>query len=291
MPGDLTRRAIAAQPEWLAQVPERVADKRLPEDARVLFTGCGTSFHAALACGEAAQALEAVLGRAPAADVLVAISHEGGTRLTLEALEAFDGETWAITAVDDSPIAKASDHVVVATPEVEESYCHTVSYTCAIAVGRALLGEDVAGLAEAVERELASPPLAVSAHERLAVVGAGGDQATALEAVLKLREGVHIAAEAHHTEQILHGHLAAIDDSVRCFVLEGTGRAAERAQGAVRALGEIGCEVELVPTRHPVVDIVRFQRLTVDLAGARGVDPDLIRWDEEPWDRARKAYD
>ena len=47
----------------------------------------------------------------------------------------------------------------------------------------------------------------------------------------------------------------------------------------------------LVPTSHPVVDIVRFQRLTVDLAETRGVDPDLIRWDEEPWDRARKAQD
>ena len=113
---------------------------------------------------------------------------------------------------------------------------------------------------------------------------------TALEAVLKLREGAHVAAEAHHTEQLLHGHLAAIDSTVRCFVLEGEGRAAERARDAVAALGELGCETTLVPTSHPVVDIVRFQRLTVDLAEARGVDPDVIRRDEEPWDRARKAY-
>jgi hypothetical protein len=40
-----------------------------------------------------------------------------------------------------------------------------------------------------------------------------------------------------------------------------------------------------------VVDIVRFQRLTCDLAESRGIDPDLIRWDEEPWDRARKSYE
>ena len=111
-----------------------------------------------------------------------------------------------------------------------------------------------------------------------------------LEAVLKLREGAHVAAEAHHTEQLLHGHLAAIDSAVRCFLLEGEGRAAERARDAERALRELGCEVTLLPTSHPVVDIVRFQRLTVDLADARGVDPDLIRRDEEPWDRARKAY-
>jgi glucosamine--fructose-6-phosphate aminotransferase (isomerizing) len=255
-----------------------------------VFTGCGTSFHAALACGRAAQALEVVLGNAPEADVLVAISHEGTTRLTLEAVETFEGETWLITGTAESPLATAVDHVVVATPEIEKSYCHTASYVCAIAAGRALLGEVVSGLRAAVERELAAEPLPTSSHERFIVVGAGGDTATALEAVLKLREGAHVAAEAHHTEQLLHGHLAAIDSSVRCFVLDGGGRAAERAGDVMKALAALGCEATLVPTEHPVVDIVRFQRLTVDLADARGVDPDLIRWDEEPWDRARKSY-
>ena len=272
-------------------MPERVGALRLPDGARVLFTGCGTSFHAALACGPAAQALEVVLGNAPDADVLVALSHEGGTRLTLEAIQGFAGETWAITAAPDSAIAKAVDHVVVATPEVEKSYCHTVSYTCAIAAGRALLGEDVSALGDEVERALAAEPPAVSEHERFAVIGAGAETATALEAVLKLREGARVAAEAHHTEQILHGHLAAIDSSVRCLVLEGAGRTAERAADVVRALGELGCETELFASLHPVVDIVRFQRLTVGLAEARGIDPDLIRWDEDPWDRARKSYD
>jgi glucosamine--fructose-6-phosphate aminotransferase (isomerizing) len=290
VPGDLTRAAIASQPAWLRQVPERVGDLRLPEGARVLFTGCGTSLHAALASGRAAPALEVVLGTAPDADLLVAFSHEGETRLTHEAVAGFAGETWLVTGVEDSPIGRAADRVVVATPEVEQSYCHTVSYTCAIAAARALSGEDVSGLPDAVERELDAEPLGVSEHERIVVAGAGRDGATALEAVLKLREGAHLPAEAHHTEQLLHGHLAAIDPAVRCFVLEGEGRAAERALDAMRALAEIGCEAELVPTSHPVVDIVRFQRLTVDLAATRGVDPDTIRWDEEPWDRARKSY-
>jgi glucosamine 6-phosphate synthetase-like amidotransferase/phosphosugar isomerase protein len=286
----LTRKAIAAQPEWLRQVSERVGELRLPDGARVLFTGCGTSFHAALACGPAAQALEVVVGDVSTADVLVAVSHEGGTKLTLEAVEGFRGETWLITGASESAIASAADHVVVATPEVEESYCHTASYTSAVAAGRALQGEDVSGLAAAVAAELEAVPLAASTHDRFVVAGAGGDTATVFEAVLKLREGARVAAEAHHTEQLLHGHLAAIDDAVRCFVLEGEGRAADRAQDVMRALGEFGCAATLVPTRHPVVDIVRFQRLTCDLAEARGIDPDLIRWDEEPWDRARRSY-
>jgi glucosamine--fructose-6-phosphate aminotransferase (isomerizing) len=291
VPGQLTREAIALQPEWLAQVPERVGDRRLPEDARVLFTGCGTSYHAALASGPAAQALELVLGNGPAADVLVAISHEGETRLTLEAVRGFAGETWLVTGKPESPLAAEVDHVVVATPEVEESYCHTVSYTCAVAAGRLLQGEDVSGLATQVSRELDAEPLAGSEHGRFVIAGAGRDVATVLEAVLKLREGAHVAAEAHHTEQLLHGHLAAIDPSVRCFVLEGEGRAAERAVDAMRALAELGCAAELVPTTHPVVDIVRFQQLTCDLAEARGIDPDMIRWDEDPWNRARQAQD
>ena len=110
--------------------------------------------------------------------------------------------------------------------------------------------------------------------------------------MLKLREGAYVAAEAHQTEQLLHGYLAAVDERVRCFVLEGEGRAAERARAAVAALRELGCDVTLVPTRHPVVDIVRFQRLTVDLAEARGVDPDRIRRDDERWARAAASkYD
>jgi glucosamine--fructose-6-phosphate aminotransferase (isomerizing) len=287
MADGLTARAIAAQPEWLRSLS--VGD-RVPDGARVLFTGCGTSFHAALAAGTAAQALDVVLGVAPEADVLVAVSHEGGTTLTLEAVQRFSGETWAITGKADSSIPEACDHVVVATPEVEQSYCHTASYVCAVAAGRALLGEDVSVLAGAVAAKLEEPRFEASAHERWVVVGAGRDRPTALEAVLKLREGARVAAEAHQTEQLLHGHLAAIDDSVRCFVLEGEGRAAERAAACVRALGEIGCDVTLVPTSHPVVDIVPFQRLAVDLAGLRGVDPDMIRWDEDPWDRARRSY-
>jgi glucosamine 6-phosphate synthetase-like amidotransferase/phosphosugar isomerase protein len=130
----------------------------------------------------------------------------------------------------------------------------------------------------------------VSEHERYLITGAGRDWPTAQEAALKLREGAHLAAESHRLEELLHGHLAAIDQTVRCFVLEGEGRAVGRAADAVAALRELGCDVTLVPTRHPVVDIVPFQLLTVDLAAARGVDADLIRWDDPRWKRARDAY-
>ena len=280
------RAAVAAQPEWLRAVP---TDRLLP-DGRMLFTGCGTSFHAAQTGGRALQALELVLDPPRDADLLVVVSHEGDTLLSLEAARAFDGPVWLVTGKTESPLGALADEVVVATPEVERSWCHTASYTCAVAALAALRGDDVGWLPDAVSAALEQRE-PVSGHERFLVAGAGRDWPTAQEAVLKLREGSFVAAEAYETEQLLHGHLAAVDESVRAFVLEGEGRAAERAADAVRALRELGCETTLVPTAHPVVDIVRFQLLTLDLAEARGIDPDHIRRDDQRWKKAAAAYD
>jgi len=317
MAAEQTKRAIALQPEWLARIP---AGRRFPDGARLLFTGCGTSFHAAQTGGEAVQALELVLRPERDADLLVLLSHEAETPLTLAAARAWPGPKWLVTGKPDGPIAELCDEVVVATPEVEESWCHTagytcavatiaalcdevivaapgieeswchtVSYTCAVAAIAALHGEDVSWLAAAVADALAAELPAFGAQERFLVAGAGRDWPTAQEAVLKLREGAWLAAEAYETEQLLHGYLAAVDESVRAFVLEGEGRAAERAAAAVAALRELGCDADLVPTRHPVVDVVMFQRLTVAIADARGREPDRIRRHDERWAAAARA--
>jgi fructoselysine-6-P-deglycase FrlB-like protein len=271
MPGE-TRRAIFAQPEWLRAIP---VGRRFPDGARVVHTGCGTSFHAAQTGGAAIQALEAVLSP-PDADVLLCVSHEGESALTLEAARAFDGEVWLLTGRESSLIADVADEVIVCTPELERSWCHTASYTAAVATLASLHGEEVGWLPGAVEEALATDVVADS-QDRIIVAGAGRDWPTAQEAVLKLREGAWVAAEAYETEQLMHGFLAAVDESVRVYVLEGEGRAAQRAHDLVASLEALGCETTLVPTRHPVVDIVRFQRLTVAIAEARGIDPDPIR--------------
>ena len=286
MYGEETRRAIAAQPEWLAKVP---TDHRFPGGARLLFTGCGTSFHAAMTGGEAVQALELALDPDREADLLVLVSHEGETPLTLEAARAWRGPRWLVTGKAEGPIAELCDEVIVSAPEIEESWCHTASYTSAVAAIAALHGEDVSWLPSAVEEALAAALPAFGEHERFLVAGAGRDFATAHEAVLKLREGAWVAAEAYETEQLLHGYLAAVDESVRAFVLEGEGLAAERGAAAAAALRELGCDVDLVPTRHPVVDIVAFQRLTVEIAESRGREPDRIRRHDPRWIAAASA--
>ena len=279
MAGEKTREAVFAQPEWLRRVS---TDERLPAGA-VVFTGCGTSFHAAQTGGNAVEALDAWVSP-PDADALVCVSHEGTTPMTLKAAAAFRGRTVAVTAAE-SVLAAECDEVVWMPGPPEESWCHTRGYTCAVATLAALRGGDIGWLpdavAEALQQDVGEPPLG-----RVLVAGSGAAWATAQEAVLKLREGAFLPAEAHHTEQLLHGHLAAVDETVRAYVIDGP-----RAADAVRALEILGCETTLVPSRHPVVDIVYFQLLTLAAAEARGVNPDLIRRDDERWRRAREAYD
>ena len=99
-----TKLAVFAQPEWLRGVP---TDRQLPNDARVVFTGCGTSFHAAQTGGVAMQALEAAVVP-PSADILVCVSHEGETALTMEAERWFGGDVWLVTGNASSPLAQAA---------------------------------------------------------------------------------------------------------------------------------------------------------------------------------------
>jgi len=189
--GDLTRKAVLAQSDWLRGVPERVGDRRLPA-GRVVFTGCGTSFHAAQTGGEAIQALEAALSP-PEADLLVVVSHEGETRLALEAVQAFSGPVWLVTGKEESPLAKAADDVLVVTPEVEESYCHTASYTCAVAALAALRGEDVSSLPDAVARAMSAAEAETAAgktlHLRLAI------DYSARDAILRVAQQLPPGAE------------------------------------------------------------------------------------------------
>ena len=285
--GSATREAVFDQPAWLRLVP---TDLRLPAGATVVHTGCGTSFHAAQTAGWAVQALDVVLDP-PQADVMVCVSHEGETALTMEAERAFGAEVWLVTGKADSPLAELVDQVVVCTPVIERSWCHTASYTCAVAALQALHGEDIAWLPDAVEASLAETVEPFDGN-RVLVVGAGSAWATAQEACLKLREGAWVDATPFQTEQILHGHLAAVDGSEVAFVLEGEGRAAERAAEAATALEALGCAVTVLPTRHPVVDIVHFHLLTLAVAEARGIDPDPIRRTAgSPWaDAAGSAY-
>jgi fructoselysine-6-P-deglycase FrlB-like protein len=288
---------IEAEPALAARVLTRLADadsgasklaaaiRSTAEAGRpILVTGCGTSEHGALAVVEilreamrdaglpaglgqagtpvAVQAFEASLedelGGSGA--LVIGVSHEGGTWATNQSLEAARaaGATVALLTVSDrSPGASIAD-IVVATDELDQSWCHTVGYVspmlAAVAVAGHLTDRPIG--AASVQRVLAAglTPDAVAATESLAaaldkgshliVTGTGADRPAARELVLKVEEGVHMGAAMRDLETVLHGHLAGIDASTAfVLILTDPTRAADRvarASGVLRAVAALG---------------------------------------------------
>jgi glutamine---fructose-6-phosphate transaminase (isomerizing) len=251
----------------------------LEKGAPVVVTGCGTSEHGAQAfatiiadaatragirgAGQpgsvlAAQALEAAL--APQQDgLIIGISHEGGTGATLAALDAAaaaGARTAAVTVHPASPIGRFG--IVLATGEIDLSWCHTVGYLspilAAVAVGAALSGapgdaEPVAvralleaGVAQDVTAEAIASELA--GMRELVVVASGTDRTAARELALKIEEAAWLPTTLRELETFLHGHLPAMDEQTGLVLIlaDRDGRAARsaRAQQAMAAAGRVG---------------------------------------------------
>jgi glucosamine--fructose-6-phosphate aminotransferase (isomerizing) len=264
----------------------------------VIVTGCGTSEHAAYGVAEilreavrssdirapghatrhepyAAQAFELSLDP-PSSGLVIGISHEGGTTATnaaLEAARAAGARTAIITVSDRSPGASLAD-IVVATDELDQSWCHTVGYlsplVAAAAVGAHIAGRavdgsfrtavrdviqagvDRAGIAEAVATNL-------TGSTSIVVIASGADRTAGRELVLKVEEGTWIPAAYRDLETFLHGHLAATDEAMGLvLILADRERRAERllrATGALRAARGIGMVAAAIMAADAAVDL------------------------------------
>jgi fructoselysine-6-P-deglycase FrlB-like protein len=314
----LARAMLESPPEGAAGLAAAVREA-VDAGASVSVVGCGTSEHGAMAIAAlldealdsgswpppvvARQSLDAA-ARPQRGGVCIGISHDGGTRATALALEAA-GEAGAVTAlVTNRPGGSASapaKHIVV-TPVHDDSWCHTVAYTSSILVGALLgreLGLDVpeAGAAERLLRagtDRRPAAAALAGAERVVCAGFGLDLITARELALKLAEGARIPTAALQLETLLHGHLAGEDARTAAVLIESdpaAPRIDRRAALAATALGEIGMPVlTLLPPEGIPGSVERLlagaaalQRLTLELAAHRGVNPDLIRREEEPY--------
>ncbi len=244
-----TRRAVLRPARLAAPGADRPCG--CPTGARVVFTGCGTSFHAAQTGGWAVQALEAVLSP-PEADL-----H--GLRLARgrDAADARGGPRLPRAEVGSSPARRrlaarrARRRGVVCTPELERSWCHTASYTCAVAaIARAarrghrqwLAGRGRGGARPREPAPVQDEDPRRRRGPRLADCAGGGAEA-ARGRVDVGRRAPDRAAPARPPRRRRRG--------VRAYVLEGEGRAAERAHDAVAALEALGCETTLVPDAPP----------------------------------------
>jgi glutamine---fructose-6-phosphate transaminase (isomerizing) len=278
---------IAAEPAFAARLLGRLAADgsvvRLVEALRqasaaglpVSVVGCGTSEHGAIGVaailGEAwtaagltgpapvaVQAFEASLDPRPG--LCLAISHDGGTWATTQALEAARSaaaRTALITVSGRAPGAQGVE-IVVETLERDQSYCHTVGYVSpllvATSVGAALAGRPVDPDAVRALMAAGIDPGATTAAEGLAaglagtrpilVIGSGADRGAARELVLKLEEGTWIPAAFRELETFAHGHLPSTDGTTGLVLVLAERRArakrVDRAGLLLAAAAEIG---------------------------------------------------
>ena len=237
----------------------------------ISITGCGTSEHGALGAADilrdalrratlphspalpiAVQAFELSLDP-PHAGLVIGVSHEGGTWATNRALEAArdaGARTAVITASDRSPAARlAGPGLVVATEELDQSWCHTVGYLspllAAAATGAQLTEETLDAGAAAAALEAGSAHLAavegladrLAPMSRIVVIASGTDRTAGRELVLKLEEGTWIPSAYRDLETMLHGHWPATDAATGLvLLLADRERRAERVARARQAL-------------------------------------------------------
>lgn len=277
--GRLARR-LQADPA-LAAAAAAIRDAAV-RGAPITTTGCGTSQHAAMvaaavlmdglsAAGLPADRVAAVQAfelsrRVAAGGVVIGISHEGGTAATNDALAAARAAgctTILVTVSGRSPAAALAD-LVLSTAEQDQSWCHTVGYLSPL-VAAACLHASLRGVAvppDAVARQVGTGEdsgaldriaAALSATDRLVVVGSGADYAAARELALKVEEGARLPATSHELETIRHGHLAAASERTGLVMIltdaEARGSVlVERAAGVLRSAADIGMPAAVIAT-------------------------------------------
>lgn len=227
---------IASQPQAVREALATVDVPRLDPRRPVVFTGIGTSLHAAQVAGYWATGLSegricprvveahdyGLRGAMHAEDQIVVISHRGTKRFPHAVLARAQAVGAMTISVSGRGAADPGGDIVLRTCADERAGAHTVSYTTALAVLGRLVARLVGGTAadrfsaaldgapDAMAATLALPaPVAIPPRlinkEPLFITGFGTDAITAHEAALKLKEGTYLWAEGMSVELALHG--------------------------------------------------------------------------------------
>ncbi|MVO85202.1 sugar isomerase [Streptomyces sp. p1417] len=278
----LTSQEIASQPQCWDDVLDQLSAHApaLPaKGEHVAVIGCGTSWFMAQAYAhlredsghgptDAFPASAARLHRRY--DRIIALTRSGTTTEILTALASADPTTriTTITAVADSPAAKAAHDVVVLAGADEQSVVQTRYPTTQLILLLAHLGHSVEQARQDLVTALEAPldPELLQA-EQITFLGDGWHAGLAHEAALKVREAAARWTESYLVMEYRHGPIA----------VAGPGRAvwslsplpAELAD-RVEATGAHLRRAQL----DPVAELVLAQRVAVRLAEDAGRDPD-----------------
>jgi fructoselysine-6-P-deglycase FrlB-like protein len=275
---------IASQPAMWRRAAETASAEavRLPAPGqRVAIVGCGTSLFMAEAWAAARElaghgetdAFTPTEAPARRYDLVVLLTRSGTTTEVLDYTRGLAGatRTVAVTGTPASPIVELCDEIVLLDYADERSVVQTRFATTALALARAGLGEDIEALADAAQGALTDPlPFDKGSVQQFVFLGHGMAVGVAREAGLKLREAAGAWTEAYPSTEFRHGPISAIGAAsvVWAFSPAPTG-----TPDAVRATGATFLQAR----RDPMVELVVAQRLAVDLAKGKGLDPDHPR--------------
>ena len=244
--------------------------------------------------------------------LLVSVSQSGGSPDLVETTQRArecGAVTLAVTNAPESGLAQAAEFHLDVMAGPERAVAATKSYSAELMALWMLIdavqGGDhhaadgvVEAAAQVVARrgEVAQFASRYRFVDRLVVTARGYSYPTAREAALKLMETTYIAAHSFSGADLLHGPLAMIDSDrpVIAIVPDGVGATAMRpvlerlreraADVAVfggaesMALATTGMLLPTVPEElAPMVDIIAMQWLCLEMALARGINPDAPR--------------
>ena len=279
-----TDAEIASQPAlWrlASDAAPTLASSLLASGERVLAIGCGTSAfvaqcYAALresaGLGWTDWAYASELPRTHGYDRVVALTRSGTTSEVRSALDRFTGvaRRVAVTAVPGA-IAAHADEIVDLEWADEQSVVQTRFPTSLLALVRAGLGEDLTSAVADAQRVLAEPlPVAPAEFDHFVCLGHGWTVGLAHEAALKIRESAQAWAESYPALDYRHGPVAVAGGRTLVQVI---GDVPPDLVADVRAVGA----TVLDQPGDPLAQLVTAQRVAVELAAARGLDPDHPR--------------
>jgi fructoselysine-6-P-deglycase FrlB-like protein len=307
-----TRIADSATARFLREFVQETKSAGEP----IIFCGCGTSEHAARAAAAivrqakppsevtARDAFEVCLDP-PTRGLLVGISHSAETSATLEAVQNAKGAGAHGVLFTAAPDLAPEGVTFIATPLYDESWCHTVAYTSPILAAALAAGTEHQAARSVIHRELSArhersgDARTLLGCDRFLVVGSGVDEITASELALKIEEAAHIPCTPLGIEKVLHGHLPAATASTGLILLRYDGsKRSQRDQRAVDVLA--ACAVLGMPRitlRTETQDVaeallagaIAAQLLTVEIATGLGINPDLIRREDDLYRKVAEA--
>jgi glucosamine--fructose-6-phosphate aminotransferase (isomerizing) len=326
------------QPEDLRRVldtgwePAGEAANLISGAKRIFVTGIGTSYHASLvgswllrAAGADALAVSsfdfAVYPESfpvTADDAVIVMAHTGVKTYSGVAMQRANEAGATVLSVGSQTAEHPGSRLVLRTIEREKSAAYTSSHLTAMtvlaqvatelgerngAVGvagfRTELGQLPDQVSDALSREDDVLPIAKAAvNLRVYAAGAGPNEATATELVIKAREAAYGHVDGLAIEQFLHGPMVAINAGDLAVLIHVPGAAAERVAQIAAVLDAIGVQLwiagqpvtatpnatvfplaETPELISPLLAVVPMQILAYQMAVEKGLNPDTFRRD------------